>query len=988
MDNKEVLEKKVRESDRLLKAYTYGNAPDFLEKNNKLINDVEKRVKLMVAKNGNEDESANKNTLNNIKNLIYNNTSFYETKEVEQTLNKQLSTSSGTRFITPDNQVPLENQIIDLYGNYIKNTQLLAIEYRNIAKLIPEVNECANLICTSVINKNNFNGKYITNIYKPKVSEKNSSFEDSINEELREKIVVKYGIEDKVESYIQTSMIESAKPVAVFSYREIMETIQNALNSPRKGSNQNYNDGKYDMTRQQISEKISTEDFQPVLDSVSEGYSILKQCKKKYRYKTMGTEDDTSSESLDEFSIEDFLGRDIVDQYYNASMEDVKNVVERNYHDRVAALRVRDELDTELSGLDKEYADVMGKINKADKDKIMDVLKNEIYEVVKHIDDNIKIYKGDYAGINLAKDQIAKYFMSSDIVDTDKTSFIARNAKSYQSPKQHDYSEDPIFDKEGNRVRNSSATDDSGIADGSYTGRKDGKSGHWRADPNGYDAREDVNFWKNEALIIPLDIENVIPVIINGTHVGYYVFEESAYTGSNESSRKRHSSFTELFRQLGFSNDEALTNYSSYGGFNNLGGSDQLNLMAGNGLNASTWTYNMVNGNYGDMYNSQNLSTMTDPVRRNEIMKQIVLKTISKKISGVDLSKDKKFKDSIMNLLREGLIVNKKVVISYVPESQMCFFTPRLDADGIPVSLLKDCLWVCYLYISSVLGSAMIKLMKSGTRDKITFDVGEMKDIQGQMRWIDKSLTSRSLNVESAFTSLPRTLKAASTTDTVYEPTFDGKKLFEYEDITRVNNVDVDDNYTTELLNRIIQSMGAPSTVVNIRNEEEFATSVITKNVIYEKRVNSYKSNFNKPVTKLLRLLVQIEHLDDDPKNNKVKRFNIDDIEHTFTKSQDLNITNVDSSLKDATNHIETISNLLYGDTRSDTLQTKSKELFKLEVIQELVPNFDYDQYKELKEKCDVEAKKRLADDNVSKNISEKIENEQIKLGEDENETY
>lgn len=954
-------EKKVRSTDRLLNTFTYGMDPNFIDKRRKEITETENIVKRIMRKNGTDNNGNVDNIVTNIRRLIVNNTNRYSVKELKRSFDNQLTTKSGARFITPDSQVPLENQIAELFGNYMRNTQMLAIEYRNIAKLVPEIQECAGLICDTIINKNSYDGKYINNVYRPKLPDKNSEFTDAINTEIREKIVEKYDLESKIESYIKISLIEAAKPVIIYSYRDIMETIQNALNSPREGSNINYNDGKYDMTDKQVKERIaSTESLEYFMDEHEKQNRLIPV--NNNRYNILGEEDYEN----DTVSIESIVGEKLIDEMCERSLEDIRSIVTNSYHQKIAKLRVDDSTEVDIESKTKEYDDIMARIEKADKNKIRNFVKDEVYDLVKHIDDNLKIYKGDYAGVNLAKAQLSKYFMMTDINDTDTQSVYGRNANTRVSIKEHDYSTDPVFDADGNR--------------------KTLNGSHSRRDLDGYDARKDVDMWKNEALIIPADMENVIPVIVNGTHIGYYIFEESAYTGSNEASRKRHSSFTDIFRQLGFSNDEVLTNYSSYGGFNNLGGADQLNLMAGNGIPTGTWSYNMVNGNYGDMFNTQNMSTMVDPARRNEVMKEIVLKTISKKMAGMDLSSDKRFSDAIMNLLRDGLILNKQVVMTYVPASHVCYFSPKIDADGIPESLLKDALWICYLYISSLLGSAMIKLFKSGTRDKISFEVGEEKNIQQQIRVLEKALTSRHLNTESVYTSLPRVLKASSTTDTVYEPKFNGEKLFEYEDITRANDISVDDSYTGELLNRIIRSMGAPTTVVNVLNEEEFATTAISKNIVFEKRVNSYKTHFNRPVTKLLRLLIKIEGLDLDPSKNdgKTTRFDIDEINFTFTKSQDLNITNTENALNEAKTHTETLASLFYSDNDSSATSTVSKELFKKEVMKELVPNFDYEYYESIKTRCDDQAKPIVSTSNVNRQNSEKIENEQINYGEDD----
>ena len=229
-------------------------------------------------------------------------------------------------------------------------------------------------------------------------------------------------------------------------------------------------------------------------------------------------------------------------------------------------------------------------------------------------------------------------------------------------------------------------------------------------------------------------------------------------------------------------------------------------------------------------------------------MKKIIFNVLKDKLKRKDIDDDEFFTDTIMALIRDGAIIQNKIKVIYIPSKYVCYFSPEIDGNGIPQSFMKNCLFTCYEKILVNMNNIMTRLTRTGTRDKITVNIGKAKNMGFSIRSIENALSTRRLNVESPFTSLSRVLKSASLSETIIVPVFEGEKLFEYEDLTRSNEVQPQDDLEQKLSNEIVTSLKCPITITNPYQEEDFASLAASRNAEYRFDIIKQQKVFTKTI--------------------------------------------------------------------------------------------------------------------------------------------
>ena len=82
---------------------------------------------------------------------------------------------------------------------------------------------------------------------------------------------------------------------------------------------------------------------------------------------------------------------------------------------------------------------------------------------------------------------------------------------------------------------------------------------------------------------------------------------------------------------------------------------------------------------------------------------------------------------------------------------------------GLPKSILDGTLLWAYMYISSMLSSAMIKMLKSADKEKYEVSVGLMKNAGYTIDELQRVLSTRNIYSSNMFGSLSSVIKNAGT---------------------------------------------------------------------------------------------------------------------------------------------------------------------------------------------------------------------------------
>ena len=490
------------------------------------------------------------------------------------------------------------------------------------------------------------------------------------------------------------------------------------------------------------------------------------------------------------------------------------------------------------------------------------------------------------------------------------------------------------------------------------------------------DLSENTNNLLNGCIIKEYDAEDVIPIIVSGKHVGYYVLEMSPYTGNSESINKRNCNFTDMFINMGMSNDLALSpSPTTTGTFSSgvhtmpLGGAGPTSEVSGIGVmgNGSI----AVNGGM-DMTGYELGPAGADATHRNNIMKKIMFNILKDKLKNKNLEDDETFVDTVMSLIRDGAIVQNRVKIIYVPEKYMCYFTPGLDGNGIPQSFLKNVLFTCYERVLVDMNNIMTRLTRTGTRDKLTINIGKAKNMGYSIRSIENALTTRRLNVESPFTSLSRVLKASSLSETIIVPSFEGEKLFEYEDLTKTNEAQPNDDLLQKLDNEIVTALNCPITITNPYQEEDFASLAASRNAEYRLDLIKHQNTYSKTICKLIKQLIVGTGLYETIKKSN-EDFSLKDIKVTLAAPQSLNMKNANELFSTIQTYIDNIIGIIFNPDDNNESTNITRWKFKQKLYQKYMPGIDLEEYlndvKNLEGEGKLSAIKQKISDSVNKNI-------------------
>jgi hypothetical protein len=877
---------------------------------------------------------------------------------------------SGIRMLTPMGNIDMaEQETITanaaLYQSFLNTTS----EYRGVVELIPEVKRAIENIIRDIVNVSDLTNRAFNNVYKDKfnrsVSTEDKEADERKNKIILEEVIDKSHLELKFKRWLFESAVSGVKPVAFIPYSYIFRQLQNGANRELGINIQNYQSKikkgeSFSIFNKNDKSKINK------FYTINTEYS-LKDC-------VNNLEKVRSKESVS--SVEyDRLIKEILD---NDSVESYAEIVEDNISHSLEALSFRYEntKDTrnkrlftgaessELDGIDKEtelieklkknYKDKQEKIKDLSPEERINLARQGLKEFVEYVDSHIKVPKKESSGAVLAE----KILREKDRYDT--LYDLGRNYEMAEKVRKQGYSDPNVL------------KDDSvGI----------------------FDAKSSLG---KECLIVPYSAESIIPININGEYLGFYCLEYEHIMGNAWRKRRRTGSFTDYIKQQGIGDDAMFlgSNYS----LNGYGGIDPLE----NNLYSPTSLYNYNTSSYlnGGMDGNQD-------DRRFDTMKTVVLRVLAHRLHDPDLIDNKLFKDAVMHLLRADLLVRNKVQFTYIPPEYMCYITWKTDDDGVPVSMLDGTLYDAYLHISSKTASGMIKLLKSGDKEKYEIDVGLNKNLGYSVDELQRVLSTRSVFSQSMFSNLATVLKAAGNYQRLIIPVIKDRKLYDVTQLEHMNDLSPDDEFTNQrlqsILSRICYNNGMFSELDNV----DFAKQLFTRNLEYSSCIKEGQTNYNPFGTKILRLLTTYSSL---PTYNSI----IEDIKQTLNKNKNTNQFNdaqqdiLEDNIKDdidnensvdiacielelnlpsylqmltITDTIDTAKTMAtsiaeaYGQSGGNSIDEATNDLFKLKLIKRFTTNIDWVSVDEDRRDAIAESKSIAADKVKTATIDEHIQN-------------
>jgi hypothetical protein len=449
------------------------------------------------------------------------------------------------------------------------------------------------------------------------------------------------------------------------------------------------------------------------------------------------------------------------------------------------------------------------------------------------------------------------------------------------------------------------------------------------------------NFSK-EVLLIELNPEHVIPITVGSQHIAYYVFEADAYMGPSGSNIRKNTSFAQIIASTGLGNDTGVINASN-----------GVSIMPNDPSLSSVFNP----ANFSNINMPLQGSAMLDNNRRTEIMKQIVFKTLAQRLEDPSLIDNKAFQDAIMNLIREGYIIQRRVQFTYVPGANMVYFAHDLDDKGLPHSILDGTLLQIYMYLAGIVSATMDIVKSSSDKEKFEVNMGISNQIGLTMLEIQRNLATRNIHVRSFFDNIASVLRNTATYLRVTIPVVDGEKLYDVSPVDQPTTNPIDTEFINQRLASILSAMPVPPSIQNMISDVEFSRGIINQNIEYRNSILEKQSPTMDSLTKLYKILVMYSELamptkidlkddsnqsDTDPNKVKIKKINLQRIKVDLAPPQYLNMMNINEIFTNVEPVIEQYIKYYFGEDGIDDPMSKMQiKRAKTKLLELFAPGVD-----------------------------------------------
>ena len=842
----------------------YGLSRDFVDKNSDLVIKSNKAVTDTLMGFGVNTINRTNNSMQELTSLVSQSIRF----KGKGTAGVDLKTGffkgdddadvmTGFKQITPmGNMDASEHDVINMFASMHQSFLNVTEEYRGVTELIPEVGRAIKNIVRDILSVSELTGRILNKIYDEdsiadaNVANKDKSNTYICNKLLQEEVIDKNELEDKLKRWVYESAVCGVKPVAFIPYDYIIKQL-NSLNSDKNQLGLNV-DKFSSSIRSGESCKICTSKSQEeqfynvsVESSFAEMYDEAKlqaagvtaDIKAEEAYDALFTEElvDTYARSCESIFDKSYTEA----EYRLAKAKDNDTRIFQITGERSVEAQQQIEI---LDALTKKYSDTKKDwSNKKDTDRRAEAKKG-LRELARYIDEHIDVVKPGASSAMIANKIMNERDRYSSFYNLGENYLMAEGLQR----KQKNLGQ---LNKDGSR---------DGIANPDFV----------------YDTESSLG---KECLIVPYSPESVIPVNVNGEYMGFYALEYENEIGSMWKKKRRSGSFTSYVKNQGMGDDAAL-----------LGGSAPMVAYGGadpmeNNLYSPLAMYNYSANQY--------MSGDSEQEQRFDIMKIVTLRVLAHRLRDPDLANNKSFKDAVMAMLRNDCLTKKKVQFTFIPPEYMCYMTYQVDDDGVPKSILDGTLMWAYMYISSILSSAMIKMLKSADKEKYEVSVGLLKNAGYTIDELQRVLSTRNVYSSNMFGSLASVIKNAGTYQRMIIPVINDKKLYDVTQIENINNVSPDDEFTGKLLQSILGKIYINSGMQGSFDSPQFAHEMLYQNIEYRSNILEEQSNYQKHITKILRILA--DHSNIDTYNSKTEIPDEDDKKEHHNGDIDISKINV-----------------------------------------------------------------------------------------------
>jgi hypothetical protein len=891
----------VQQSMDVIQSMNYGFSRQFLNDEQETILRTSKILGDFHTSNNAMNPNSKVNVRNDMKDyflkMISMGMNYVERKETKDTLSEKQNInhlSSGAILVGDDytrtgiggtSIVDNGAEIMQLISS-VKSHFKLIPEYYKMIELIPELKAGTTMIVQDTLNVDKLTNKWIpTDFYKDidLTDEQNNEVMKKMNDLWEE-----YKIEESMERRLYKSKVCGTNPTSVLPSTDIVEILNGYL-IDKIGHGAAASESLESIENHLNNYTFSEEEYfvKSPLDKARQDKELLA---------TITNEDDKlyATQSI-EAKVSKYLDNDVIDdaiakEWIGLCMDDFA-ITMMNYKDNVNM-----ENKEEKAEYDKHFHSFEAfvdqvKTSENDRSKLQ-LVKKHLHDIAMEMDKNIGfIEKRKLADYQTKKSIREKYYQTTDTIQSTKD-FVEDFYKVNKDTKN--------YDPYGKKIELGGFEFD--ITDGLIDKEK-------------FEAKCKTK----RAIITEYDPQCVIPIAIGPIHMGYYVMDyerQLAGDGPEDSLLKDRGSLFDIIRRMGFDNDKAF--------MTNSGTLTSMNDSSTNPFGSPLFSPDYTNQNYGMQYSIPMADRYRDIAgSKNRVLKTILARIIAKKSGDDSLLKNGLFHSALMNLLKDEVLMKRKINFTFIPEPCMCYFGYKLDENGLPLSMYDGALMYGSAYITSIITSLVIKIMKSSNVETVEANIGQSMEAGLIMNSISKYASNKNVNAQNIFGGIDRAIRlACQQYKRNYIPIFSGERTYNLEQLEKGVDISPDDEYTGRLLDGLLMLGEIPGMFLDKYKEGETATGLILENEGYQNSIIRHQHIDGPNISKFLWNIVSMSDIEftfglkgevkDVKEHYKIKK---DCFNFRLRQIDGVKIQKLNESIDKANQLIETLTTTIFATT-------------------------------------------------------------------------
>jgi len=394
----------------------------------------------------------------------------------------------------------------------------------------------------------------------------------------------------------------------------------------------------------------------------------------------------------------------------------------------------------------------------------------------------------------------------------------------------------------------------------------------------------------------------------------------------------------------------------------------------------------MRNNNYGfsnDYFNSRSdVETKNNSKTRDDLIANIFLNGISKKIDNKLIKDNKEFKNYLYVLLKQNYITNKRVRITYLrPDEVEHFSLNKQEVYG--ESQLAKSLFFGKIYLATLMTEMMGKISRSRDKRMIYVETGLDDDVEGVVQEVVRDVKSKEIQTDM-LRNITTIFQNIGVFDDLYIPLVNGEKSIDFDTLQGMD-VSADNDFLEYLMKAMITGTGTPVNYIDASQDVEFSRNLAMQNSTFVRKLISGQACFGPSLSGLLRKLYKNKYLrviDKEKKKQKIlDDVRLEDIKVELPSPISLNLTNINNQASEAGNTMDFITSLFVND--SDENAPKYKLKFKQKLAKDFLPNLDWNKIEETYKQLEIEVKEEDLENKVTnpQNPDESMDNDANNLG-------